>query len=590
MTYRTHNCGALRRRNVGDEVILSGWVYRKRDHGGILFIDLRDFYGVTQIVVLSDGAHYEQLVNVRLESVVSVKGKVRERTEDTVNSAIETGGVEVAVAELDVLSEADPLPFSIATDGNYPEDLRFRYRFLDLRRDKVRSNIVLRASVISSLRQKMRALGFLEIQTPILTASSPEGARDYLVPSRLHLGKFYALPQAPQQFKQLAMIGGLDKYFQIAPCFRDEDPRADRAIGDFYQLDIEMSFVTQEELFSIVEKVIYEVFAEHTKKSVVCEFPRITYAQSMLKYGSDKPDLRNPIVISDVSDVFARSDFSVFRDNVARGMVVRAIPAPRATCRARSFFDQKVDFARSQGLGGLGYISFDKGVVKGPIAKFLSEQQLQEIRVATGVGDGDSVFFASDTPEKASAVAGAVRTLLGRELDLINDDEFKFCWVIDFPMFCRDVKTGKLDFMHNPFSMPQGGFAALDAVDPTSILAYQYDLVCNGIELSSGAVRNHKVELMRKVFALLGYSSEHLEKSFPALMNGLRYGAPPHAGIAPGIDRIVMMLAGEQNVREVVCFPLNQRGEDLLMGAPSEITEAQLRELGLSIRKKSKVI
>ncbi|HCE59220.1 MAG TPA: aspartate--tRNA ligase [Wolbachia sp.] len=595
--YRTHTCNELRKSNVEEEVTLSGWLYRKRDHGNLIFVDLRDFYGVTQLVFNNDKDFFGTISNLKQESVITIKGIVKARTEDTVNSSIATGEIEVSVLDLHVESEIEfcadeeiakeerSILASITGEQEYPENMRFKYRFLDLRREKVRSNIVLRSQVIAELRKLMIEQGFLEIQTPILTASSPEGARDYLVPSRLNPGKFYALPQAPQIFKQLLMVSGFDKYFQIAPCFRDEDARADRSPGEFYQLDLEMSFITQEDIFRIIESVLYDVFAKFSDKSIDKNFPHITYKETMLKYGSDKPDLRNPLLISDVTDIFRDSEFNVFKKNIERGMVVRAIPAPGTAAEPRSFFDKKIDHAQKEfGAKGLGYITFaEDGTAKGPIAKFLDENRLNQIKEITNIKPGDSMFFASDIEDEAAAIAGKVRTLLGSELGLIDDNIFKFCWIVDFPYFVYDDKNKKIDFFHNPFSMPKGGLKDLEEKNPLDILAYQYDLVCNGIELSSGAIRNNKLDIMYKAFAIAGYSKEDVDTKFGALVRAFRFGVPPHGGIAPGIDRMVMLLTDEPNIREVICFPMNQQGEDILMGAPSKVDNSHLRELSLQV-------
>ncbi|CCE77132.1 MULTISPECIES: aspartate--tRNA ligase [Wolbachia] len=599
--YKTHECNELRKNDVGKEVTLSGWLYRKRDHGNLIFVDLRDFHGITQLVFNNDKDFFDEISNLKSESVITVTGIVKARTEDTVNSSIATGEIEVIVNNLCIESEVEfhcdeeiakeerSILASIAGEQEYPENMRFKYRFLDLRREKVRNNIILRSQIISELRRLMIEQGFLEIQTPILTASSPEGARDYLVPSRLNPGKFYALPQAPQIFKQLLMVSGFDKYFQIAPCFRDEDARADRSPGEFYQLDLEMSFVTQEDIFQVIESTLYKVFAKFSCKSVDKDFPRITYKDAMLKYGSDKPDLRNPLLISDVTEIFRDSEFNIFKSNIERGMVVRAIPAPKTAEEPRSFFDKKIEHAQKEfGAKGLGYITFDKdGIAKGPIAKFLDDNRLNSIKEITNIKPGDSVFFASDKENEAAIIAGKVRSLLGSQLGLIDDNIFRFCWVIDFPYFVYDDKSKKIDFFHNPFSMPHGGLKDLEEADPLDILAYQYDLVCNGIELSSGAIRNNKLDIMYKAFAIAGYSKEEVDIKFGAFVRAFRFGVPPHGGIAPGVDRMVMLLADEPNIREVICFPMNQQGEDVLMGAPSKVEDKHLRELSLQIVKQS---
>ena len=583
--YRTHTCGQLRAAHVGQRARLSGWVHIKRDHGQLLFIDLRDHYGVTQCVIDTSSTLFAQIQELRPESVVTVSGKVVARTRETVNAKLPTGEIELAIDEFVLQSSADMLPFQISQESDYPEDLRLRYRFLDLRRERMQNNIALRSNVIASIRRRMIEAGFREFQTPILTSSSPEGARDYLVPSRVHPAKFYALPQAPQQFKQLLMVAGFDRYFQIAPCFRDEDGRADRSPGEFYQLDFEMSFVTQEDVFATIEPVLAGVFEEFGAGRLVTKppFPRIAYDTAMLKYGSDKPDLRNPLEIVDVSDVFAGSGFQVFASLVAKGGVVRAIRAPRVAQRPRSFFDKLNDWARGEGKPGLGYVVLEGGAAKGPIAKFLDPASLGKLKNASGAVDGDAVFFIADKPADAAKFAGIVRRKLGEELALIVQNEFRFCWIVDFPMYERNEDTGKIEFSHNPFSMPQGGMDALEGRDPLTIKAFQYDIVCNGVELSSGAIRNHRPDIMYKAFAIAGYSQDDVETKFGGMLKAFKFGAPPHGGSAPGIDRIVMLLADEPNIREVVAFPMNQQAQDLLMGAPSSVDPARMRELHLRI-------
>ncbi len=588
--YRTHTCGALRASDAGITARLSGWVHRKRDHGGLLFVDLRDHYGITQCVVAQGSPVFEALEHVRPESVITVTGEVVLREPGTVNPKLATGDIELRVRELVVQSAADVLPIQVAGDAEFPEDLRLRYRFLDLRRERQHRNIMLRSQVIASIRRRMIEAGFTEFQTPILTASSPEGARDYLVPSRLHPGTFYALPQAPQQFKQLIMVAGFDRYFQIAPCFRDEASRADRSPGEFYQLDFEMSFVTQEDVFAAIEPVLAGVFEEFadftgTRRQVTKPpFPRIPYEQAMLEFGSDKPDLRNPLRIRDVTAQFAGGSFGLFARIAASGGVVRAIPAPGAAAKPRSFFDGMNEWARSeQGAGGLGYIIFEGGEAKGPIARNLEADRAAAIKEVCGLGDGDAVFFAAGKPAEAAKLAGAARIRLGQELGLYEKDAFRFCWVTDFPMYERNEETGQIEFSHNPFSMPQGGLEALNTMDPLEIKAFQYDIVCNGIELSSGAIRNHRPDIMLRAFEIAGYSAEEVEARFGGMLNAFRYGAPPHGGSAPGIDRIVMLLADEPNIREVILFPMNQQAEDLMMGAPAPVDPARLKELHIRL-------
>jgi aspartyl-tRNA synthetase len=585
--YRTHNCGQLRAQQVGETVKLSGWVHRKRDHGNLLFVDLRDHYGITQIVADTADASFGVLDKVRAESVITVEGKVVARSEEAANPNLATGDVEIHADAVTVQSAVtQELPLPVSADADYPEDIRLRYRFLDLRRERIHANIVLRSNVIASIRRRMVDQGFTEFQTPILTASSPEGARDYLVPSRVHPGKFYALPQAPQMFKQLIMVAGFDRYFQIAPCFRDEDARADRSPGEFYQLDFEMSFVTQEDVFQAIEPVlagVFEEFAAGRKVTPAGEFPRIPYREAMLKYGSDKPDLRNPILITDVSDHFTGSGFGLFARIVEGGGVVRAIPAPGTAEKSRKFFDEMNDWARSEGHAGLGYITQKNGELGGPIAKNHGEEATRKLVEALGLGPDDGIFFAAGKELQAAKLAGAARTRVAEQLGLIAENEFRFCWIVDFPMYEYDEETKKVDFSHNPFSMPQGELEALETKDPLDILAFQYDIVCNGVELSSGAIRNHRPDIMYKAFEIAGYSPEDVDRDFAGMINAFKYGAPPHGGSAPGIDRIVMLLADEPNIREVILFPMTQKAEDLMMGAPSEVSAKQLRELHIRL-------
>ena len=596
--YRSHTCGALRDGDIGKGVRLSGWCHRIRDHGGVLFIDLRDHYGITQVVADPDSPSFKDAEKLRSEWVVRVDGKVRRRPTGTENPELPTGAVEVYAREIEVLGPAAELPMPVFGEQEYPEDIRLKYRFLDLRRERPHQNIIRRGEVIESIRRRMKEQGFFEFQTPILTASSPEGARDYLVPSRLHPGKFYALPQAPQQFKQLVMISGFDRYFQIAPCFRDEDARADRSPGEFYQLDLEMSFVTQQDVFDAVEPVMRGVFEEFSGgKPVTQKFPQIPYREAMLRYGTDRPDLRNPLAIVDLSDEFneASVTFNAFKRVIAAGGVVRAIPAPGAAKQPRSWFDRLNDWARQDmGAPGLGYIVFEADGGKGPIAKFIPADIQMKMMAKAGVAAGDALFFAADKPAAAARLAAAVRSKFGEELGLVAKDRFEFCWVVDFPMYEWNEEEKKIDFSHNPFSMPNmevEEFLALDPADRDKILsikAIQYDIVCNGLELSSGAIRNHRSDVMRKAFAIAGYPEHVLEQKFGGMLRALSLGAPPHGGIAPGIDRIVMLLAGEENLREVVLFPMNQRAEDLMMGAPSEVSPKQLRELHIRLDLRDK--
>ncbi|MFN3387661.1 MAG: aspartate--tRNA ligase [Allosphingosinicella sp.] len=584
--YRTHTCGQLRAENVGERVKLSGWVHRKRDHGGVLFVDLRDHYGITQIVAKANSEPLRVLEHLRAESVVTIVGEVVARGAEAANPNLPTGEIEVSADEVTVQSAAEELPLPVAGEADYPEDIRLRYRYLDLRRERIHANIVLRSQVISSIRRRMVESGFTEFQTPILTASSPEGARDYLVPSRVHPGKFYALPQAPQMFKQLIMVAGFDRYFQIAPCFRDEDARADRSPGEFYQLDFEMSYVTQEDVFQAIEPVlagVFEEFANGRKVTPAGEFPRIPYKEAMLKYGSDKPDLRNPLIITDVSQHFHGSGFGLFARMVESGNVVRAIPAPGTAEKSRKFFDDMNEWARGEGYAGLGYITQKGGELGGPIAKNHGEDATRKLIAELGLGPDDGIFFAAGKEAQAAKLAGAARTRVAEQLGLIAEDEFRFCWIVDFPMYEYDEEAKKVDFSHNPFSMPQGELEALETRDPLDILAYQYDIVCNGVELSSGAIRNHRPDIMYKAFEIAGYSKEDVDANFSGMINAFKYGAPPHGGSAPGIDRIVMLLAAEPNIREVVLFPMNQRAEDLMMGAPSPVSAKQLRELNIRI-------
>ncbi|TNE42509.1 MAG: aspartate--tRNA ligase [Sphingomonadales bacterium] len=584
--YRTHNCAQLRPSHVGETVRVSGWVHRKRDHGDLVFIDLRDHYGMVQIVTEVDGPVFKVIESLRAESVVTVTGKVVARAAEAVNPNLETGGIEIRAEDAAVLSAAADLPLPVAGEQEYPEDIRLRYRFLDLRRETLHANIVKRTKIISDMRRRMEGVGFTEYSTPILTASSPEGARDFLVPSRIHEGKFYALPQAPQQYKQLLMVAGFDRYFQIAPCFRDEDPRADRLPGEFYQLDLEMSFVTQEDVWETMEPVmagVFEAFAEGKYVTPSGSFPRIPYDEAILKYGSDKPDLRNPIIIQDVTAHFEGSGFGIFASLVESGSVIRAIPAPGAGAGSRKFFDDMNNWARSEGYSGLGYINIKDGVPGGPIAKNHGEERTAKLIEALGLGANDGVFFAAGKADQAAKLAGLARIRVGEQLDLIDKDRFELAWIVDFPFYEYDEDEKKLDFAHNPFSMPQGGLEALNGQEPLTIKAYQYDLVCNGYEIASGSIRNQHPELMVKAFELVGLSQKDVEERFGGLYRAFQYGAPPHGGMAAGVDRIVMLLCGAQNLREITLFPMNQRAEDLLMGAPNEASLKQLRELHIRV-------
>ena len=583
--YRTHTCGELRPSHVGEIARISGWVHRKRDHGNLVFVDLRDHHGLTQCVIDAASPVFPQADTLRPETVITVKGEVVPRAPDAVNPRLATGAVELAVSELTVLSGAEPLPLQVASDADFPEETRLRYRFLDLRREKLHANIVLRSQVISSIRRRMIEAGFTEFQTPILTSSSPEGARDYLVPSRVHPGMFYALPQAPQQFKQLLMVAGFDRYFQIAPCFRDEDGRADRSPGEFYQLDFEMSFVTQEDVWRAIEPVLHGVFEEFADGRAVSPipFPRIPFDEAMAKYGTDKPDLRNPLEIADVGEVFAGSGFALFANAASRGAVVRAVTGPGAAGRPRSFFDRLDGWAKEQGAPGLGWLALGEGAARGPIAKFLDADRLGRLSQVTGAKPGDCIFFVCDRRDVADPLAGKLRTRLGEELALVEKNAFRFCWIIDFPMYEWDEDAKKIVFSHNPFSMPQGELEALETQDPLTIKAFQYDIVCNGVELSSGAIRNHRPDIMYKAFEIAGYRRDEVEARFGGMLNAFRHGAPPHGGSAPGIDRIVMLLADERNIREVIAFPMNQQAQDLLMQAPSSVDPRRLKELHLKL-------
>lgn len=584
--YRSHNCGQLRAENTGETVRVSGWINAKREHANVLFIDLRDHYGRVQCIIDADNPLYEKVNSCRVESVFTFTGEVVKRADEAINPKLPTGEIEIKVTEATLESAAEVLPFQVVSDDNVSDEIRLKHRFIDLRRKRLHDNIILRSQVIASLRRRMEALGFLEIQTPILTASSPEGARDYLVPSRHHAGMFYALPQAPQQFKQLLMVSGFDKYFQIAPCFRDEDARADRSPGEFYQLDLEMAYVTQDEVFAVVEDVLSGVFNEFGKgqKADTAPFIRIPYREAMEKYGSDKPDLRNPILLSDVTEAFRGGAFGLFARLIEeKNAVVRAIPAPKAADMPRSFFDKLNNWARKEGKGGLGYIMYKADGPDGPIAKNLEADRVAKIKEICGLNDGDAVFFVCGQPQIAIPFAGVARNEVAQTLDILEKDVYRFCWVVDFPMYELDEETGKIEFSHNPFSMPQGGLEALENKDPLDILAYQYDIVCNGVELSSGAIRNHRPDIMYKAFDIAGYGQDVVEKEFGGMLNAFKFGAPPHGGSAPGIDRMVMLLADEPNIREVIAFPMNQQAQDLMMGAPAHVDEARLKELHLKL-------
>ena len=591
--YRTHTCGELNISNKGQKIILSGWINKKRDHGNLLFIDLRDNYGLTQCVVDNENKVFKEIENLPLETVLKITGKVIERNKDTINENLSTGEIEISIIDFEILGQTKELPMPVFSDQEYSEEIRLKYRFLDLRRKKIHQNIILRSKVISFIRSEMNKLGFLEFQTPILTSSSPEGARDFLVPSRLNPGKFYALPQAPQQFKQLIMVSGFDKYFQIAPCFRDEDARADRSPGEFYQLDLEMSFVEQQDVFEVVEKLMVKVFKNFSDKKLLFEtFPKISYSEAMLKYGSDKPDLRNPLIISDITKLFERDDisFEIFKNLVKKGSIVRSIVTKNTKDKPRSFFDGIDKWAKEQGSSGLAYFTLEKNdkiIGKGPVGKFFSEESLVELMKITNAEIGDTVFLSCGKQSDVEKILSIARTRIAEELKIIKEDCFAFCWIVDYPMFEIDEQTKKISFSHNPFSMPQGDIKNLDLTDPLSLKAYQYDIVCNGIELSSGAIRNHVPELMYKLFDIAGYSKKDVEEKFSGMINALSYGAPPHGGIAPGVDRIVMLLADEKNIREVTMFPMNQNAQDLMMNAPSTISDDQLKELNLTVKKKT---
>jgi aspartyl-tRNA synthetase len=590
--YRSHNCNELRKDDLNKDISISGWINKKRDHGNLLFIDLRDNYGITQCIIDKENKNFLDLEKTQLETVIKVSGKVVNRSDETINKDIETGEIEVVISEFEILGTCKELPMPVFSDQEYAEEIRLKYRFLDLRRKKIHENIILRSKVISYIRNEMTKLGFLEFQTPILTSSSPEGARDFLVPSRLNPGKFYALPQAPQQFKQLIMVSGFDKYFQIAPCFRDEDARADRSPGEFYQLDLEMSFVEQEDIFNVVETLMVNTFKKFSNKKLLYDkFPKISYADAMLNYGSDKPDLRNPLIINDITEIFTREDvsFEIFKKLVKSGSIVRCISTKNTKDKPRSFFDNIDKWAKEQGASGLAYFTFEKEdqlSAKGPIGKFFSKEALEEIMKQTNSEVGDSIFMACGKQNDLEKTTSLARDKIAKDLDLIDNDVFAFCWIVDYPMFEKDEVTNKIEFSHNPFSMPQGNLTEESFEKPLDILAYQYDIVCNGIELSSGAIRNHKPELMYKLFSIAGYDKKQVDEKFSGMINALSYGAPPHGGIAPGIDRIVMLLANEKNIREVTMFPMNQNAQDLMMKAPSDVSEDQLKELGIAIKNK----
>ncbi len=590
--YRTHKCNELRKEDVDKKISLAGWINKKRDHGNLLFVDLRDNYGITQCIIDKDNKYFSDLEKIQLETVIKVEGKVVNRSKETINSEIDTGEIEVVIEKYDVLGTCKELPMPIFSDQEYSEEIRLKFRFLDLRRKKIHENIILRSKVISYIRNEMTKFGFLEFQTPILTSSSPEGARDFLVPSRLNPGKFYALPQAPQQFKQLIMVSGFDRYFQIAPCFRDEDARADRSPGEFYQLDLEMSFVEQEDVFNVVEKLMVNTFKNFSNKKLMFDkFPKISYKEAMLKYGTDKPDLRNPLVVNDITEIFTREDvsFEIFKKLVKSGSKVRCIITKKTKDKPRSFFDNIDKWAKEEGASGLAYFTFEKDKdisAKGPIGKFFSQDALVEIMKKTNCEIGDSIFMACGKQNELEKITAIARDKIAKDLDLIDENIFAFCWIVDYPMFEKNELTKKIEFSHNPFSMPQGDLSKKDFENPLDILAYQYDIVCNGIELSSGAIRNHKPELMYKLFSIAGYDKNQVDEKFSGMINALSYGAPPHGGIAPGIDRIVMLLANEKNIREVTMFPMNQNAQDLMMNAPSEVNPDQLKELNLALKTK----